>query len=1131
VLESTGTGITEWDLDENVVSWDETLRDLTGRNPTCIEEFFEAVHPDDRERVRAAVGAMRETGEALTEEFRILPDDSDGDGDGDGDSRDENENAVWLEMRVVATGEKREDDGGPTEALGTGTDVTERKRRRREARRNKRRFEQFAEAVPNGFFITAADYSELVNVNEAHAELTGVSRERLEEAPLAWLEYVVSEDRHRIEAAMQRKDDGEIEFPFEQQYRIDHPERGQRWLSVTIHLLDPDPDLDSGSDADTEAEAEDGENLAGVVTDITDQKRREERLESLHGATRRLLDVVERDEAFETAATAFDDVLGLNVVGFYKRVGDVLVRTAQTGTGSVSPPERVAHDEPSPLWTALDSGKPVVYDDVSNVDDGVDRGTVESAAYVPVGDHGVVAVGVTDARRLDGNEYRLIEVLTGNLAAVLDRVEREKSLAASEQRYRTLAENVPNGAVLLVDDDLEYVLATGELIEAFGLEESDVVGRPAGSLPVDGDVSIRDHYRGALDGESVDRRVSVGDRVLRVHVVPVERGNADAQVLVLVQDVTEEARRERELAEERERFQLLTESVDEYAFVALDEDGIVATWNDGASDLFGYDTETAVRTPLEAFYPTAKRESGLPDRLIEQARIAGESAYEGQHVRADGSTFHADVRYAFLETDEGESRGYAMIARDMTERRRQRRRTERFVEESDEVVAVSDPQGMFEYVSGSATRVLGYDPEALLGRNLFDFVHEDDREAVMETYFGAVDRPDGRAQTECRVTAATGEWRSVEVRVRNMCDNGAIGGMLVYLRDVTESKARARRFESVFNSTYQFTGLLDTDGTIREANEAILDFVGRDREAIVGTPLHEAPLWGDPDGRDRAREAVDRAARGEFVRYETEITGVDRVATVDVSVKPVTDDGAITALVAEGRDITARRRHRRHMQVLQRVLRHNIRNDVNKLEGWVQVLAEVEDPDERAMHVETVVEILEKWSSMTETVREIQEVLDAERSSEMLVDVATLVEGVVTSGQWPETTVESTVEEDLKATVPTSLRKAVTELVDNAVEASENPTVRIDASSVGTDGGRNWVELSVTDNGPGLPDMEAEVLHEGEETPLSHGTGLGLWMVRMLVEQAGGEISVDVTNTGTIVSLRLPDGRLPSDRA
>jgi signal transduction histidine kinase len=102
--------------------------------------------------------------------------------------------------------------------------------------------------------------------------------------------------------------------------------------------------------------------------------------------------------------------------------------------------------------------------------------------------------------------------------------------------------------------------------------------------------------------------------------------------------------------------------------------------------------------------------------------------------------------------------------------------------------------------------------------------------------------------------------------------------------------------------------------------------------------------------------------------------------------------------------------------------------------------------------------------------------------------------------------------------VPATLRDAVRELVENAAEASAETTVEVELDR-SADG---WTKIVVRDDGPGMPEMEADVLETGEETPLNHGQGLGLWMVRMVVTQAGGDASVESTEDGTEVCLRVP---------
>ena len=744
------------------------------------------------------------------------------------------------------------------------------------------------------------------------------------------------------------------------------------------------------------------------------------------------------------------------------------------------------------------------------------------------GDGDTLWIGSRATPVYDGGGEPVRVLATGT--DISDRKEAERERRRSERQYRRLAQNIPNGAVISFDEDLNYRVAAGELLPAFGVDPSDVSGAAVGSLLPDAGVTddLLPRFRAALDGERTDRRVELGDRTVRVHIVPINDSggqSVETRGLLLAQDVTAEARRERELYEEREQFRLLTESVDEYAFFIVDEEGVIQTWNDGTVDTFGHDAEAAVGTSIAELHPAADRESGLPSRLLQQARIAGESAHEGWRVRADGSEFYADVRHAPLETDDSEFRGYAVIVRDMTERRRQRRRTERFVEESDDVITIVDPDGTVTYASGSATRVLGHDPDDLVGENLFDYFHADGREAAMRTFFAGVDDPGGSFQAECRFRSGDDGWLNIERQCRNMLDDDAIDGMLLYLRDVTERTERARRFESIFNQAFQFTALLEPDGTVLEVNDAALEFGGIERDAIAGTRLGDARWWTHSEAvRDNVVDAIDRAADGEFVRYETEVRGADGLATIDFSLKPVTDeDDDVSLLVAEGRDITSREQHRRHLEVMQRVVRHNLRNDLTKVRGWAQLIADEDNADERAEKLETIEGIVDKWVAMSEKMRNIGQLLEGQRTHSRTAECETIVRDAVESvrDKHDGGTIRMETAEGGSARVPTTVRNAVHELMENAVQAGDDATVAVDLARPDED----WIEVRVSDDGPGIPEMEAEVLETGEETPLTHGLGLGLWMVRMVVTQAGGTVSVESSDGGTEVRLRLPATR------
>lgn len=354
---------------------------------------------------------------------------------------------------------------------------------------------------------------------------------------------------------------------------------------------------------------------------------------------------------------------------------------------------------------------------------------------------------------------------------------------------------------------------------------------------------------------------------------------------------------------------------------------------------------------------------------------------------------------------------------------------------------------------------------------------------------------------------------------------GAVFGFIAgyYAGDLRRTN---RWYESVFNNTFQFTGLLQPDGTVLAANDTALEFGGFDRDAVIGHSFPDLSWWTHSESvHDRVHAAISRAADGELVRYETDVQGVDGLRTIDFSAKPITDDhNAVSLIVVEGRDITAQTQQRQHLQVLQRIIRHNIRNDVTKLYAWTDQQATATDPDTRAAYASRIKETLDSWNEMTSKLSRLQQLVQLDRSRYQTVSVNTLITEVVTNQQahHPNAEISTVLPEATGETVPTIVSDAIAEAIENAVCAAttEPPTVTVTVSEADTD----WVEIEISDAGSGLPAMEASVLETGEETPLSHGSGTGVWLIRMVIKEAGGEITVSTTDTGTTLGFRLPTG-------
>ena len=126
-----------------------------------------------------------------------------------------------------------------------------------------------------------------------------------------------------------------------------------------------------------------------------------------------------------------------------------------------------------------------------------------------------------------------------------------------------------------------------------------------------------------------------------------------------------------------------------------------------------------------------------------------------------------------------------------------------------------------------------------------------------------------------------------------------------------------RRFRAIFNAAFQFIGSLSPEGILLEVNQTALDFGGVTKEEVIERPFWETKWWKiSPQTQAQLKEAIDRAAAGEFVRYEVDVLGAgDRVATIDFSLKPVFDEtGQVVLLIPEGRDISDKKQTEAKLQ-------------------------------------------------------------------------------------------------------------------------------------------------------------------------------------------------------------------------
>ncbi|MFP4631822.1 MAG: ATP-binding protein [Halobacteriales archaeon] len=331
----------------------------------------------------------------------------------------------------------------------------------------------------------------------------------------------------------------------------------------------------------------------------------------------------------------------------------------------------------------------------------------------------------------------------------------------------------------------------------------------------------------------------------------------------------------------------------------------------------------------------------------------------------------------------------------------------------------------------------------------------------------------------------------------------AVGTLYVYLD----------RFEAVrFTGDGGATVLLDADGSIRDVGVAAGDLLPGVDEARGKTLAEAVP--GLPDSRPDG--AVVEVGDGRYV---------------EMSARPTSVRGETTGYVVSVSDVTERERYREalelrteQLETLNRVIRHDIRNDMTVMIGWLELASEHVD-DEAKDAFDRVVRRAHHVVDLTENIRDIVDSLSVEGEVELRpADVVEHLEMEVeaTRESNPEATIELDGDlESVEVDANEMLSSVFRNLLTNAVVHSdrESPHVEVSVEVTG-----DSVRVRVADDGPGVPDdRKTAVFGRGEKGVDSPGTGVGLYLVDRLVDSYGGDVWIeDNEPRGAVFVVELP---------
>ncbi|WP_206756845.1 PAS domain S-box protein, partial [Planktothrix sp. FACHB-1355] len=724
------------------------------------------------------------------------------------------------------------------------------------------------------------------------------------------------------------------------------------------------------------------------------------------------------------------------------------------------------------------------------------------------------------------------------------RDQAEQALRASQARFAGILE-IASDAIISVDGDRRITLFNQGAEKIFGYTADEILGQSLDLLLPDRfAIAHRQHVSNFGEFASKTRRMAASREIFGRRKdgteFPAEASistlkiNGEIICTAFLRDITESKQAEEIRRESEERFR----SAFDYAAIGMALVGLDGNWlkvNRSLCEITGYSELELLATTFQAITHPEDLEIDLN---YMQKLLTGEIRFyqmEKRYFHKQGHIVWILLSGSIVRNTEGEPLYFIAQIKDITDRkiaeaalRQSEERYRGILEDQTELISRFQPDGTLSYINEAYCRFFGKKREELIGKSYAPVIFEEDREKI-DRLLSTLNAQNPVVTIENRVIVA-GEVRWTQWINRIIFDDrGNFVEFQSVGRDITDRKqaedalrASEQRFHAIFNLTFQFVGLLSPDGILLEVNQSALDFGGLQRSDVVGRPYWEAQWWAiSAATQNELKNAIARAAMGEFVRYEVNLQGAgNTLATIDFSIKPVKDErGKVIMLIAEGRDISDRKQAEElikasliEKEVLLREIHHRVKNNMQIIYSLLRMQARRTSDDRIAAILKDSQDRIKSMALVHEKLYRSQDLSEIDLEEYVQSLAASLFSSYGVSGN---IVIESKINQfflDIDTAIPCGL--ILNELISNSLKYAfpGNAQGKIEVEFYVEENKNNV--LIFKDNGIGLPaDFDIET-----------ATSLGLKLVKRLVSQLDGTIDIDTSN-GTQFRIAFAGGK------